>query len=323
MAAKKYLASGAAGHRSQAYSLSINALVRMNDLDGAVETARAMLHELPYDGEAAYAMQFLKTYLVQAVDPRALPFATEEHAGLVEALKSGSTLKSLHGGAVMGVGALYASGMQLALLQRYAGDAQGAERTVGELEEAVAKSPSLTAPDVQWMGAVRKQYGLIGHVLPAMEARGITSGAALRKFASDPGFVTIVMVFPDYCPQCVKTVVGMKEFAGEHAAAKVHGYGLVVREDMGAAEPESWKELKGTTLLAVDTGVAQTLGAVDYPLFVVTDEHGVVYFVGTVPANAFVPNGFMEQTIGRIVGETAVMRNAVGGKAKQVGKKPN
>jgi len=35
-AAKKYLAGGAIPHRTQAYALSVNAMVRLNDLDGAV-----------------------------------------------------------------------------------------------------------------------------------------------------------------------------------------------------------------------------------------------------------------------------------------------
>ena len=115
-AAKKYLAGGAVAHRSQAYSLSISALVHTNDLDGAVEAAREMLRDIPYDAEVGYATQFLKTYLTQAVDPKALTFATEEHGALVEALKSGSTLKPDQGGAVMGVGTLFESGMQFGVL---------------------------------------------------------------------------------------------------------------------------------------------------------------------------------------------------------------
>jgi hypothetical protein len=322
-AAKKYLAGGATAHRSQAYSLSINAFVHINDLDGAVEAAHEMLHDVPYDAEVGYTTQFLKTYLTQAVDPKALSFAMEEHGALVEALKSGSTLKSLHGEAVMGVGTLYASGMQLAFLERYAGNEGGAARTVLELEAAVAASQAVTAADRQLMEAVRKQYGLVGSVLPEIDAQGLTSAtAAAKKFRSDVGFVTIVEVFPDYCPQCVKTMAGLAEFAAGHAAAKVHAYGLMVRDDMSAVPPDRWKDLKGTSTLAVKPEAVHMLGAVDYPFLVVTDEHGLVYYVGAIPSNAFVPNGYMEQVIGRIVGELAVVRNPVGGKSKPMVKKP-
>ena len=307
-AAKKYLAGGAAPHRTQAYALSVNAMVRLNDLDGAVGVAREMLQDVPYDAEVAYAMQFLKTYLTQAVDPKALPFATEEHGALVEALKTGSTLKSLHSEAVMGIGTLFESGMQLAFLERYAGDERGAEKTCAELDAAVAKPVS--APDGQLMDAVRRQYGLLGHSLPEIEGQSILAAtAAAKRFHSDAGFVTIVEIFPDYCPQCMKTVVDLTEFAAEHVKAKVHAYGLAVREDMEAVLPESWKTLKGTSTLAVKPAAVQVFGAVDYPFLVVADEHGVVYFAGTIPGNAFVPNGYMEQVIGRIVGEAAVVRN--------------
>ncbi len=327
-AAKKYLAGGAVAHRSQAYSLSISALVHTNDLDGAVEAAREMLRDIPYDAEVGYATQFLKTYLTQAVDPKALTFSTEEHGALVEALKSGSTLKPDQGGAVMGVGTLFESGMQLAFLQRYAGDEHGAARTVTELEAAVASSQAVTAPDRLLMEAVRKQYGLIGAVLPEIDTSGLahligSGSATAKKFRTDKGFVTIVAVFPDYCPQCVRTMAGLTEFASGHLAAKVHGYGLVVRDDMSAVPPESWKDLKGTTTYAVKPDAVAMLGAVDYPFLVVTDEHGVVYYAGTIPANAFVPNGYMEQVIGRIVGELAVARNVVGAKARPAAKKPD
>ena len=309
-AAKKYLAGGAVPHRTQAYALSVNAMVRLNDLDGAVGGAREMLQDVPYDAEVAYAMQFLKTYLTQSVDPKALTFATEEHGALVEALKSGSTLKSLHGEAVMGIGTLFESGMQLAFLERYAGDERGAERTCEELDAAVAKFEPVSAPDRQLIDAVRKQYGLLGHSLPEIDGQSIsTATAAVKRFHNDAGFVTIVAIFPDYCPQCMKTMVDLTEFAAEHVAARVHAYGLAVREDMGAVLPESWKALKGTSTLAVKPDAVQMLGAVDYPFLVVADGHGVVYFDGTIPANAFVPNGYMEQVIGRIVGETAVVRN--------------
>jgi thiol-disulfide isomerase/thioredoxin len=323
--ALQYLATGDETHRAQAYAMSMNSQVHVNDLESAVKTAKEMLHGLPYDAEVAYALRYLKTYLDEAVDPAALILATEEHPILVEALKSGPVLKAAHGNAVIGVGELYASGMQLAFLQRYAGDERGAERTFADLDAAVAMSEVINAPDRQLMDAVRRQYGLLGHVLPEIEirgmAQGISTGAVAKKFKGDKGFVTIVDVFPDYCPQCVKTMAGLAEFAAEHVAAKVHASGLVVREDMEAGPPGSWKELKGIATYAVKPEGVLALGAVDYPLFVVTNEHGLVYFVGNAPGNAFVPNGYMEQVIGRIVGELAVVRNGVGGKGKAVVKK--
>jgi hypothetical protein len=74
--------------------------------------------------------------------------------------------------------------------------------------------------------------------------------------------------------------------------------------------------------MAVTEEAAGVFGAVDYPLIVVTDAEGIVNFVGLIPENAFVPNGYMEQVTGRIVGETVVIRNFAG-KTKAAGKKPS
>lgn len=324
-AALKYIAGGAEIHRAQAYAMSVDALVRMNDVAGAVKTAREMLQGLPYDAEVAYALRYLKTYLEQASDPAALTLATEEHGALVEALKAGVPLKAVYGGAVIGIGPLFDSGMRLAFLERYSGDDRGAERTCAALDGAVGAAAAMTAVDRQLIAAVRTQYGLLGTHLPEIDAeRFLTTPARAVKVHSDAGFVTVLAIFPDWCPQCTKTMQGLTEFAAEHVAAKVHGYGLMVRQDdkTEARPQDSLKELKETATVMVTAEAAQVFGAVDYPLIVVTDEKGLIYFAGLIPQNAFVPNGYMEQVIGRIVGKVASVRNPAAGKAKTIVKKP-
>jgi thiol-disulfide isomerase/thioredoxin len=323
-AAVKYLASNAAPHRTQAYAMSINALVHVNDLEGAVKTARQMLGDVPYDAEVAYAMQFLKTYLTQAVDPAALALSTEDHGVLVKALENGSTLKVAPGEASMGAGLLFASGMQLAFLQRYAGDERGAERTCAELIDAVGKANGVGAADRQLMELVRRQYALLGTVLPEIDGQMLetaATGGKTAKLRFDSGSVTVVALFPDYCPQCAKTMEGLTEFAAEHVAAKVRAAGLMVMQDGEGHPQENAKNFKGTSTMLVSANAAAGFGAIDYPLVVVTDEKGLVYFVGTIPQNAFVPNGYMEQVVGRIVGETITVRNRAQGKAKVPSKK--
>ena len=324
-AALKYIASGSEMHRAQAYAMSADALLRLNDVAGAVKTGREMLQGLPYDAEVAYTLRYLKTFLEQSSDPEALKLATEEHAALLEALKAGTPLKAVHGGAVMGIGALFESGMRLAFLERYSGDDRGAERTCAALDGAVGAAAAVTAVDRQLIAAVRTQYGLLGTHLPEIEARRfLTTPMSATKVHSDAGFVTVLAIFPDWCPQCTKTMQGLAEFAAEHVAAKVHGYGLMVQLDAKteARPQDSLKELKGTATVRVMAEAAQVFGAVDYPLIVVTDAKGLIYFAGLIPQNAFVPNGYMEQVIGRIVGKVASVRNPEAGKAKAIAKKP-
>lgn len=334
-AALNYLASGADPHRTQAYAMSLNALTRLTDRDGAVKTAEEMLHSLPYDAEVAYALRYFEIYLSYGSDPAALTLATEEHAALVEALQTGLPLKAVHGGAVMGVGEVFDSGLRLAFFQRYAGDTRGAERTCAELNAALtnaATSNAISAVDRRLISAVETQYKLLGAQLPEIDARRfLTAPMTKTKVGFDPGFVTVLAIFPEWCPQCTKVMQRLSEFAAEHAAARVRGVGLMVQEskpDPGpdpksdSDPPRDYKALKGTATMAVTEEAAGVFGAVDYPLIVVTDSKGIVNFVGLVPENAFVPNGYMEQVIGRIVGETVVIRN-VAGKTKAAAKKPS
>src|SRR5580692_1855685 len=92
-AATRYLDTRADPHRAQAYALSMNALVHLNGVDLAVQTARAMLRGLPYDAEVAYAIRFMKDYLEQAGNPEAVSLASAEHAAIVQALAQDVPLK--------------------------------------------------------------------------------------------------------------------------------------------------------------------------------------------------------------------------------------
>jgi thiol-disulfide isomerase/thioredoxin len=329
-AAVKYIASGADPHRAQAYAMSLNALTHMTATEDAIKTAQEMLRTLPYDGEVAYALRYLVTYLTHSSDRAALVLATQEHAAIIEALQTGLPLKAVHGDAVMSVGELFDSGLRLAFLQRYAGDDRGAERTYADLDRALTKAGAVSATDYQLISAAETQYKLLGVRLPEIDAqRVLTAPMTKTKVGFDPGHVTVLAIFPDWCPQCAKAMQGLSQFAAEHAAAKVRAVGLMVqaaKPDAGArleAGPQpDYKALKGTDTVSVTEEAVEVFSPVEYPLIVVTDPEGIVNFVGLVPENAFVPNGYMEQVIGRIVGEKAVVRNAPAGKTKPAAKKP-
>lgn len=329
-AAVTYIASGADSHRAQAYAMSLNALTHMNDTEDAVKTAQEMLRTLPYDAEVAYALRYFETYLTYSSDPAALVLETQEHAAIAQALESGSPFKAVHGDAAMSVGELFDSGLRLAFLQRYSGDERGAERTYADLDRALKKAGAIGATDYQLISAAETQYKLLGVRLPEIDAqRVLTAPMTKTKAGFDLGHVTVFAIFPDWCPQCAKAMQGLSEFAAEHVAAKVHAVGLMVQDSKPetAAKPEAgplpdYKALKGTETVAVTKQAVSAFSPVEYPLIVVTDPEGIVYFVGLIPDNAFVPNGYMEQVIGRIVGETAVVRNAPVGKTKPAVKKP-
>jgi thiol-disulfide isomerase/thioredoxin len=306
-AAQAYIASKQEAHRAQAYALAINAMVHMDTIDLATETTREMLRVLPYDAEVAYAVHYMKDDLEQASNPEALKLAGEEHAAIVAALKQNAPLKVAHGDAVMGVGALYESAMELAFWQRYAGDEAGAMATVADVDQALQPGAAMSAEDAARIAAVRLRYGLLGARLPevkvlrALESPSVKAPQVVRADAP----ITVLVLFPDWCGGCRKMMKPLTEFVKANKATPIHAFGLVFADDsvipVESAHEEFLKEMKGTSTLVVPAATAQTLGANDFPLGIVMDGQGKVRFIGTLPGDAFNGGGYVEKTILKIV----------------------
>ena len=306
-AAQAYIASKLEPHRAQAYALAVNAMVHMNAMDLAVKTTREMLRVLPYDAEVAYAVGYMKDDLDQASSPEALKLAGEEHAAIVAALKQNAALKAVNGSAVMSVGALYESAMELAFWQRYAGDVAEASATVSDIDGALRPDATLSAEDATRIAAVRLRYGLLGARLPAVQVlRGLESaGVRAPQVVRADAPITVLVLFPDWCGGCRKMMKPLTDFVKANKETPIHAYGLVFEDDsvipLQAAHDELLKEMKGTSTLVVPAATAQTLGASDYPLGIVLDHEGKVRFIGTLAGDAFNGDGFVEKTILKFV----------------------
>jgi thiol-disulfide isomerase/thioredoxin len=305
-AALAYVASKLDPHRAQAYALSVNALVHMNAIDLAVETTREMLRVLPYDAEVAYAVRYMKDDLEQASNPEALKLASEEHAAIVAALLRRVPLKSANGDAVMSVGALYDSAMDLAFWQRYAGEDVGATATLADVDGALGADAVLAADDASRIAAVRLRYGLLGTRLPEVKVlRGLAIAAKPVPVLRVDAPITVLVLFPDWCGGCRKMMKPLSEFMKGNKETPIHAYGLVFEDDsvipLQAAHEELLKQMKGTSTLVVPAATAQTFGANDYPLGIVLDGQGKVRFIGVLPGDAFNGTGYVEKTILKIM----------------------
>lgn len=309
-AAQEYVASREEEHRAQAYAIDISALVHMRAVDLAVKTADEMMRRLPYDAEVAYALRDLKNSLVQASNPAVLPLAAEEHSKIVTALQQGVALKAVHGDAVMPVGALYQSAMQLAFIERMNGRDRGGDEAAAaaaaEVESALPPSAVLAADDRQRVDAVTSQYRLLGAQLPAIRIlRALQSPTAKAQIDPNFGSATVLVFFPDWCVECRKMMKTLTAFAVVNRATPIHAYGLVFADDavvLGhAAHEANFKQLTGTQTLVVPAVTAQILGATDYPLGLVIDASGVVRFIGALPADAFNGDGYIPKVIVNMV----------------------
>ncbi len=309
-AAQDYMTSGLEAHRAEAYALSVNALVHINAIDLAMQTTREMLRRLPYDAEVAFAVRYMKDYLLQASNPSALKLATDEHPAIVAALAQNTPLKSANGDAVMGVGALYESAMELAFLDRYIGDDGAARVAAADVEGAIPATAALTAEDRQRIASVKIRYGLLGARMPSVRVlRALESPTAKAQIDLHFASATVLVLFPDWCGGCRKMMKTLTEFAAVNKDTPIHAYGLIFADDsvipVQSAHEEILKELLGTSTLVVPETATQTFGATDYPLGIVLDATGKIRFIDSLPGDAFNGGGYIEKVIVRMAAVAA------------------
>lgn len=305
-AATRYMDSRADPHRAQAFALSINALVHLNGVSLALESARLMLSSMPYDAEVAYAVRYLKDDLEQSGNGAALSLAADEHQAIVQALRQGVALKGAYGDAVMSYGLLYDSAMQLAFFERFTGQDEAATAIAADCDGALPNTAQLNADDRQRIESVQLQFRLLGTKLPRLAVtRSLVSVNAKAQLPPGFGAGTVLMIFPDWCAQCRTMMKTLTEFAKVNASTPLHAYGLMFHEQSETVGPvqheDPLKQLQGTPTLLVPAATAQSLGLLDFPTAVVVDGTGVIQFIGLLPTDAFQGDGYVEKVIQRMV----------------------
>jgi hypothetical protein len=317
-AAQRYMASGAEPHRIQAFAISISALAHINALDLALATTRILMKgqlrgHPAYDADVAYTVRYMKDTLEHAGSPDALALAGEEHAAIVQALGQPGPLKATSGDATISTGALFASAMELAFLNRFAGDSDAATAATTDADAALQKLTAIPAEDQQEIDQVRTQYHLLGTHLPDLHpTRTLQSASAKPRIDPNFGAATVLVLFSDWCIECRELVKTMTKFAAASSNEPIHVYGLLYSEDSPAASldagkvlhTENEKYLAGTPTLEVPVQAAQTFGVVDYPLGVVLDRGGTIRFIGVLPSDAFDKNGYISKVLERMFAES-------------------
>ncbi len=316
-AAQKYMASRVQAHETQAMAISVSALTHIGAIDLALNTTFGLLH-FPYDADVAYTVRYMKDTLEHAGKPEALALAREEHAAIVQALSQPGPLKAAGSDAAISTGALYASAMELAFLNRFSGNSDAAAAAAADADAALQKLTAIPAEDQQEIDRVRTQYRLLGTHLPDVHpTRTLQSAGARPRIDPIFGKATVLVLFSDWCIECREMVKTMAKFAAANSNAPIHVYGLLYSEDSPAAAQdagkvlhvESEKQLAGTPTLEVPAQTAQTFGVVDYPLGVVLDRSGTIRFIGVLPSDAFDGNGYISKVLERMFAKSASRGN--------------
>lgn len=319
VAAVQYIARGEQAHRTQAYALSVNALMHQKAVDLAVSSTRTMMSQQPYDAEVAFTLRYMKDSLEQMGNSAGLALAKEEHDKIVQALKLGAPLKATNGDAVMDVGSLYDSAMELAFLLRYARQDADAASAAADCDNALGTAV-ISAEDRQHVDGVRKRYGLLGTHLPGITVtRALISPTAKAELRQNFGLGTVLVLFPDWCVQCRHMMKTLTEFAKVNATTPLFAYGLAFVDMSIIPDPDAHsaylKEMQGTSTLVVPVGTPQTFGVSEFPMAIVVDAAGMIRFIGPISADAFNGNGYIEKVIQRMV-PAGTVPNASEGRSK-------
>ena len=311
-AAQKYMASRAQAHETQAMAISVRALAHIGAIDLALATTFGLL-QFPYDADVAYTLRYMKDTLEHAGNPRALALARDEHAAIVQALSQPGPLKAAGSDAAISPGALYASAMDLAFLNRFAGNSDAAATAAADADAALQKLTAISAEDQQEIAQVRTQYHLLGAHLPNVHpTRTLQSASARPRIDPNFGAATVLVLFSDWCIECRELVKTMTKFAAANSNGPSHVYALLYSPDSPAGaqgagkvlHAENEKQLAGTPTLEVPAQIAQTFGVVDYPLGVVLDRRGTIQFIGVLPSDAFEEKGYISKVLERMSPKT-------------------
>ena len=212
-AAQKYMASRAQAHETQAMAISVRALAHIGAIDLARATTFGLL-QFPYDADVAYTVRYMKDTLEHAGNPEALALARDEHAAIVQALSQPGPLKAAGSDAAISTGVLYASAMELAFLNRFAGNSDAAAAAAADADAALQKLTAIPAEDQQEIDQVRTQYHLLGTHLPDVHpTRTLQSAGARPRIDPNFGAATVLVLFSDWCIECRELVKTMTKFA--------------------------------------------------------------------------------------------------------------
>src|SRR6202035_4078925 len=104
-----------------------------------------------------------------------------------------------------------------------------------------AKAAAVSGEDKMRIDAVRTQYALLGQPLPAFKTSPVSQPTKIRgkataaqpvlRIGPDYGAATVLVLFPDWCPQCRKMMKTLTEFGTANKDTPVYAYGLVFVDD--------------------------------------------------------------------------------------------
>ena len=323
----------------QAYAFEVVADLNMQQWQAASHTCFAMLRSVPYgaltDEVTTTTIRYLQfAYLGDALDLSAQrqPYLLK----LIQGSQAGGTAAAdASGGQTAAAGVVSAQSsataiplhmlvrhaLDYAALQAYNKQPELAAYVIADIDKAM---PEKLPPDEAiFIAADRRQYALIGTHFPELPgAVSLLSPTASHRV--NPGAVTIFLLFPPWCAQCVRQEHEMAPALFHASENGVHMYGLLADNPPPAMKPavraaavgghsadagdkpeapkSAAEQLRGTPTLVVAPSTLADFNATDFPFLIATDHDGMIrLMVSAAPDNALVKDGPIDQIVDTIL----------------------
>ncbi len=288
---------------STAYGYKLESAIHARDRVAILNTEKAMLEAVPYnevlDAVTNEALAFLELPFPQD----ALEVDGLREPVLLAELKKDNPSLPRH--------VLYEDGVGMAALQQYVDDSVGAAATVADLDAALGTA--LDPDDAIPVEVARRRYALLGQKLPAIDYRlSLKDVREVPRIDRDLGAATALLLFPDWCAQCVRMAPTIWDARTRLGPSQIHVYGLVAEAtpDKAAllvaqmkpmspppldAPPKSPSELLlHNPVLVVPPETLKTFGADDFPFLIVVDHAGIVRFAEAAREPVLDEGGFLD-----------------------------
>lgn len=316
---------------TQAYTDLIDAQLHLKDERDALASTLAMLVAVPYDTLTAETVDEAIRFMQFVYTPDALSLSLAREPLLLATIRATAAAKpatptypepeppqSLH--------ELYADGIALAALQQLAKSSP--ESITATLDALNAALPATLSPDDAIPIAVtRRRYALLGQPLPNLKRPAHPTNPrkpvaltsldlpSLPRLPNLPAHnaITALLLFPDWCPQCIRMATKLPETVFTVAGHEAYLYGLLAQTVPPNAPSTAQGNgptlfspadaadlLRNTPTLIVDPSFLDQFAVDDVPYLILTDSQGIVRVLQSVSDDDLNPGAAIDSAIARV-----------------------
>lgn len=294
---------------ADAYAAQIDANLHLKNEPAALSGARTMLAIVPYDELAAETIDEALAYMQFAHTADALSLAALRQPLILTRLKAAASpsapapSEASSAASAQCIHTLYNDGLALAALDQLAGRLQAAVETIASLDAALP--PALPSDDSLMIATARRRYALLGHPLPALRPLSyLRSNEPLPQLPARNA-ITALLVFPDWCAQCVRMGQRFPETVFTVAGHEAYLYGVLAETVPPAKAPlaegfdpaDSSLLLNGTPTIVLTPSVLDRLAVDAVPFLLLTDATGTVRVAQSIDPSAIQPGNTVDTAI--------------------------